>query len=116
MAKRLKIGRLRDQVRFEHFTETDNSLGEPERNWVEYLTCRAEVLPVRTGEGIVQGQELATSEVTIRVRTSSQSRGITSAMRAVWGGQVLDLSPPRKVAGRDRYLEFTGLNRSTSDE
>lgn len=112
----MRIGRLRHKVRFEAFTEADNAFGEPERAWNEYLTCRAEVLPVRTGDGVAEGLELATSEVTIRVRASSASRGITSAMRAVYDGQVFDLSPPRKVAGRDRFLEFSGLFRSTSDE
>lgn len=115
MAARLKIGRLRDTVRFEQLTETDNDLGEPVGEWVEYLACRAEVLPVRAGEGIAQGQELSTLEVTIRVRSSTASRGITSAMRAVYDGRALDISPPRKVAGRNRYLEFTGIYRSTSN-
>ena len=111
----MRIGRLRQKVRFEQFSEVDNAFGEPDRSWNEYLTCRAEVMPVRTGDGIAERQELATSEVTILVRASSVSRGISSAMRAVYGGQVFDLSPPRKVAGRDRYLEFSGIHRSSSD-
>ncbi|AQQ67485.1 hypothetical protein Mag101_07410 [Microbulbifer agarilyticus] len=111
----MRIGRLRHRVTFEQFNETENSFGEPERAWNEYLSCRAEVLPVRSGDGIAEGQELATSEVKILVRASSASRGVTSAMRAVYDGQVFDLSPSRKLAGRNRYLEFTGIERSSSD-
>lgn len=113
MAARLRIGKLRERVRFEAFTESDNAFGEPERSWNEHLTCWAEVLPVRVGESVAEGQELSSTEYTIRVRSSAASRAITNSMRATWEGITLDISPPRRVDGKNRYLEFIALARSS---
>lgn len=109
----MRIGRLRDRITFEQFTEVDNAFGEPERSWNTYLSCRAEVLPVKAGEQVETGQELSSVEYTIRVRNSSASRAISNSMRAVYEGQILDISPARKVAGRNRYLEFTAVARAS---
>ncbi|MFI2810145.1 phage head closure protein [Microbulbifer sp. JSM ZJ756] len=113
MVKGIKIGRLRDWVSFEQFAEVDNEFGEPVRSWTEYLGCRAQVLPAGADERIAEGQELSRAQYTIRIRSSSASRAITSRMRAVYDGQVLDISPPRKLGGRDRYLELTAVARSS---
>ncbi|WP_445363176.1 phage head closure protein [Microbulbifer sp. ANSA003] len=112
MDKRIKV-RLRDRVRFETSAETENEYGEKETTWSEYLTCSAEVMPLSATERVVSGQEISEAHYTIRIRSNSANRSIHGLMRAVFDGQVLDISPPQKLSGRNQYIEFRAVQRSS---
>ncbi|QFT53540.1 phage head closure protein [Microbulbifer sp. THAF38] len=112
MAKRLRV-RLRDKVTFEGSVETENEYGEPEVTWSEYLTCSAEVMPLSASERVVSNQELSEAHYTIRIRSNSLTRSIDGQMRVIFDGHVLDVSPPQKMEGRNQYIEFRAVHRSS---
>ena len=72
----------------------DNTLGEPEANWVNHLTCFADAQPLRGREFFAAGQTQVQSDVRFVIRWHG---GIDETMRVLWNGQPLAVNAPAHV-------------------
>lgn len=82
--------RLKDRIAIEAVTETTDGQGGAVRNWSVYARCFAEVepLPFDGSERIDAAQPVMrlSYRITLRARTD-----ITSRMRVVWKGRLLNI-------------------------
>jgi SPP1 family predicted phage head-tail adaptor len=105
----LKAGALRDRVTFQKRTATDDGYGNPiSGDFTNQFTVWADI-QYRAGGEAVQSERLAgTQPVTIVVRSSSQTRLVTTAWRAVnaRSGEIYNLQTAANMDGRGEAIEF----------
>lgn len=81
--KVLNPGLLRDQITYQQKSVTSqNAFGEDVFAWVDFVTCRAQVLSVSGGDEIFRGSQfygLAKYQI-----TQHSTRGLQVAMRIAW--------------------------------
>ena len=81
----------------------DNTLGEPEANWVNHLTCFADAQPLRGREFFAAGQTQVQHDVRFVIRWHE---GIDETMRVVWNGRPHGINAVIDVGGAQRTLEL----------
>ena len=99
----MKAGRLRDRITVQRVVSGDDGYGNTVESWAALITIWADVLEQLGREKLASGRPEASRAATIRVRTSTQSLGITAADRiqardAVWN--ILSIS----AVSQDRNL------------
>jgi head-tail adaptor len=102
-------GHLRERLAFEERAETDDGYGNTVGAWEERFVVAAQVTPRMGSEPVIAARLQGIQPVTIRVRSSSQTRRIAAGWRArdVRSGVVYAIaSPGANVDQRDRYLDF----------
>jgi SPP1 family predicted phage head-tail adaptor len=82
-------GRLRERVTVQRATETRNALGETVQSWETFAERWASVNGLSSREVLLQGQQQ--TELSHRVRMRYVD-GMTSTMRLVWRGRVLEIA------------------------
>jgi head-tail adaptor len=106
----LKAGDLRDRVTFQKRTATDDGYGNPiSGDFTDQFTVWAQTSNIAPGARRSSRQRLAgTQPVTIVVRSSSQTRLVTTAWRAVnaRSGEIYNLQTAANMDGRGEAIEF----------
>lgn len=82
-------GKLRERITIEQASEARNSMGEAVQTWSTFAHRWASVDGLSSREFLLQGQQQ--TEITHRVRMRYVS-GMTSSMRIVWRGRVLEMN------------------------
>jgi SPP1 family predicted phage head-tail adaptor len=94
----MRAGRLRERIKIEEATESQDDAGQPIRTWSTLVDrLPAEVRPVAGGE-VVRGRQVAaetTCVFEIRFRTD-----ITTDQRIVWAGRTFGIVRVHDPYGR----------------
>lgn len=96
------IGGLRDRVEIQSRGAPQNGYGEPVLAWATLATVWARVEPI-SGRETWQAQQ-AQADVTHRVTVRTYP-GLTSKMRFLLGGRVLNIDSVIDVEGRRQFQE-----------
>lgn len=99
----MTAGRLRDRITVERLTAGADDYGNTVDGWETLLTVWADVRETTGKERVDAGRLEASRTATIRVRASSDSRGITAADRVQARGQVWNIRSVAEV-GNDRAM------------
>jgi SPP1 family predicted phage head-tail adaptor len=84
----LEFGRMRERVRIEQASESRNAIGEVVQTWSTFGERWASVEGLSSREALLSGQQQ--TEISHRVRMRYVD-GMTSRMRFVWRGRVLEI-------------------------
>ena len=82
---------LSDRVTFQSPVQSRDADGQIVQGWRDEFTAWTHVLYKRGTEAAEQARMLSQRPVVFTIRSSSQSRRITSEWRAVMGGRVYDI-------------------------
>ncbi len=105
-------GSLRERVAFERRDAAvdgyGNTVGEA---WTTVAVCAAQVIPIKGGEEVLASRLAGRQPVIIRVRSSSETRSVTTDMRArdVRSGVAYDITAVADMDGRRRYLDIMAV-------
>lgn len=77
----MRAGLLRERVAFDAEQTTPDGSGGQVRSWVESFSCAAEIRYERGREAVEAGGLTGTASFKVRVRSSSQSRALTTEHR-----------------------------------
>ena len=102
----MKAGDLRDRVTIQRATNSDDGFGNTISGWSDLLTVWANVRETPGKEIVAAGRIEASRTATIRVRASSQSRGVTAADRVQARGQVWNIRSVAAVGDGRELIEF----------
>jgi len=102
----MTAGRLRDRITFQRLTEGDDGYGNVVTGWTDHLTVWANVRETPGKEIVAAGRVEASRTATIRVRASSQSRGVTAADRIIARGQIWNIRGVSAVGDGRELIEF----------
>lgn len=102
----MTAGRLRDRITFQRLTEGDDGYGNVVTGWTDHLTVWANVRETPGKEIVAAGRVEASRTATIRVRASSQSRGVTAADRIIARGQIWNIRSVAAVGDGRELIEF----------
>jgi len=84
-----------------HIDETDTA------NWETYCERWAKLITRGSREFLVGDQQAATANPSVRMRSDSKTREITTAMRLLVKGRVCSISEPPQDVGEEReFVEF----------
>lgn len=77
-------GDLRERLSFERREAVDDGYGNPvSGDFVSVFVCAARIQPLKGGEGVQAARLAGTQPVVLFIRSSLQSRQVTTAWRAV---------------------------------
>ena len=102
----MRAGDLRDRVTIQRATNSDDGFGNTISGWSDLLTVWANVRETPGKEIVAAGRIEASRTATIRVRASSQSRGVTAADRIIARGQVWNIRGRAEVGDGRELIEF----------
>ena len=102
----MKAGDLRDRVTVQRATHGDDGFGNTISGWSDLLTIWANVRETPGKEVVAAGRIEASRTATIRVRASSQSRGVTAADRIIARGQCWNIRSVSAVGDGRELIEF----------
>lgn len=107
----MTIGKLRNTVSFQTPSQTQDAFGQQQPDtWTTVYQCRACIVPFKSRDLYAVGAGFTAQnyfKVTIRFPASVS---ITTAMRIMWGSEVLILeSAPVDPDGRHHWLEITAI-------
>lgn len=105
----IRAGMLRHRVTLQERSTATDSFGQPIETWSDVGTYWAAVKPLRgrEGEAIRQVKAEATHRVVLRAVAP-----VTTAMRLVFDGRVLDIIEALDVDERGRELNLVCIERS----
>jgi len=87
MAKKPTAGRMRELLHFQRqgaTPEGEPDYGSPQAgDWETVFTAPAELVPMRGGEPVQAARLIGVQPYTVRIRSSTASRQVTPAWRAV---------------------------------
>lgn len=96
----IRPGDLRDRVVIQQSSESRNAMGESVLTWHTFGERWAQVEGISAREFLLSGQQQA--EVSHRVRLRWVS-GLTTQMRFLWGGRVLEIVSLLEHANRTEH-------------
>lgn len=99
----MRSGPLRNRITVQKAVETQDSIGEPDVSWVEYLQAWASVEPITSREYFDANRQ--NGEITHKVRLRYRP-GITHKMRVKYGARILDIESIIDARERHRSLEL----------
>ena len=102
----MNAGDLRDRVTIQRATTADDGFGNVTNGWGDLLTVWANVRETPGKEIVAAGRIEASRTATIRVRASSQSRGVTAADRIIARGQDWNIRSVAAVGDGRELIEF----------
>lgn len=94
----MQAGRMDRRITIQHVTETQNDYGEAEENWKNFVTCWAEVKPVRGKEFFEADQINARIDTIFRIRWAD---GISPKMRIIYNEQIYNIYSLVELGRRD---------------
>ncbi|SHI90963.1 head-tail adaptor protein [Wenxinia saemankumensis] len=102
----MAAGHYRDRVTIERQAEEPDEFGNVSGAWSAHLTLWADVLERTGGEKLAGGAIEAGRLATVRLRSSSASRGITAADRLVARGDTWNIRSIANVGRKGDVLEL----------
>jgi SPP1 family predicted phage head-tail adaptor len=93
-------GRLRERVTIQQATERRNALGETTLEWETFAERWASVDGLSSREFLLQGQQQTEMSHRVRLRYVP---GMTSQMRFLWRGRVLEIASLLEHANRSEH-------------
>ena len=102
----MKAGDLRDRITIQRATNADDGFGNTISGWGDLLTVWANIRETPGKEVVAAGRIEASRTATIRVRASSQSRGVTAADRIIARGQIWNIRSVAAVGDGRELIEF----------
>jgi SPP1 family predicted phage head-tail adaptor len=96
----LDPGRLRERVTIQQATERRNALGETTLEWETFAERWASVDGLSSREFLLQGQQQTEMSHRVRLRYVP---GMTSQMRLLWRGRVLEIASLLEHANRSEH-------------
>lgn len=97
----MRAGNLNERVTFQRATSGDDGYGNVITGWTNLLTVWADVRETPGKERVDAGRVEASATATVRIRASTDSRGLTAADRMVargWTWNIRTIVP----VGNDR--------------
>lgn len=94
---------LRDIIKVQRETSTEDGYGNTVSGWADHLTLWANIRETPGKEMVDSGRVQASRTATIRVRASNGSRAITEADRIVARGKTWNIRSVAEV-GNDRAM------------
>jgi SPP1 family predicted phage head-tail adaptor len=98
------IGPMREKIDIQEVVETQNSFGEPVRNWVSFAANRWCEVDHRSGS-----ESLSAQQTTGRVDFIFRMRfvkGVTTKMRVIFDGEEYDIEAVINIEHRNRWTEL----------
>lgn len=95
------IGKLKERVTIESFSETKDSYGQPIRTWSTIYTLWAQHVPTSGSEVFETDEKTARRFATFRVRY--QGLTINETMRLTWNGQTFNIVSIEKAEFNDLF-------------
>lgn len=87
---------------------SDNAFGEAAENWSSFITYRAKREDVRDSEKFSAGQAMGSLMSRFTIRSSSDSRSISTRDRISHEGRVWQIHGVKEAKGRRRgFIEIT---------
>lgn len=101
-------GSLRERVRFESPTPQDDDYGNSVEGWTDEFTVAAQIKPLKGGENVMAARLGGVQPVVIIVRSSSQTRQISTDWRVVDArkGTVFNVRSIANMDERNRFLDI----------
>ena len=102
-------GDLREVVRFQTSTETDDGYGNPIAGaWATEFKARARIMPKMGSEAVVAARMQGMQPYVITIRSNAQARLVTPAWRAINDrtGAVYDIKAIANPDERNAFLEL----------
>lgn len=110
MAKKPSGGRMRELLHFQRRKIVDDGYGnEVSGDFATVFTAPAELVPLRGGEPVQAARLTGVQPYTVRIRSSSQSRQITPAWRAVDARNASRILNIRTVTNPDQKSAWLDL-------
>lgn len=78
----MSAGELRERIAFAIVAEADSAYGTIAGEWADQFTVAARIQPLRGSEPVIAQRLQGVQPVVIKVRSSSDTRRITTAWRA----------------------------------
>lgn len=100
----IAIGEMRERVTLQSPQRAPDGAGGQDITWTSGATVWAKVEEGRGRERLVGGRRAAETAFTLTIRYRS---GITTEMRVLWKGRVLNITGLSDPDGRKRFLELT---------
>ena len=94
----IRGGKLRDRIRIERVTETQNSIGEVVRTWDKFIDLYVQTIPVSGAEVFKSGRETISRSARFLSRWFD---GLTEKDRILKDGVVWDIVYIVEMPGRD---------------
>lgn len=100
--------KLYERVRFESPAPASDGYGGPLNGWNAEFVCRAEFIPLRAGEVVMQGRLVGTNTIVVRIRQSDLSLAIKPDWRIINARTQEKLNVRSIIPSTDRrYLDVT---------
>ncbi|TQS72753.1 head-tail adaptor protein [Rhodobacteraceae bacterium] len=103
----MRAAKLRDRIVVERPLSGDDGYGNTVLEWKPHLKLWADVLEHLGRERIEAGRLAAPRTATIRVRSSSQTRGLTEADRIIARGLIWNITAIANVGRTGAQIEMT---------
>lgn len=102
----MRAGDMDTRARFEVSVTVPDGGGGTETTWQHFITVWAQFSPERARERIQAGRLTSSFAGVLRIRSSSQSREITTRHRVVVGGVTYNIRSVANPDQRNDMLEF----------
>jgi phage head-tail adaptor, putative, SPP1 family len=101
------------KITIQRYTSVPNEFNEPIETWADFFTCRAKRRDVSDGEKFAAGQIGSTLTTRFVVRSSSETRTLTTKDRLVHEGATFNILGVKEAnEGRFRFIEITAVKDS----
>ncbi len=102
----MRFALLNKRARFQSIVDTPDGGGGTVRDWADYVTVWACLVPDRAREKIRQGRIADDQSGVLKVRSSTATRLINSAYRVIVGGVTYNIRSHSNPDQRNDMLEF----------
>lgn len=99
------VGAMRERLQLQQEVRTNDTGGGAALTWQTIATLWGQVEPMRGSEN-KQAQKLTATDTYKIIMRTSTSLVVTTAMRFVWEGRILNIRDIRDVKTRQRFLEI----------
>jgi SPP1 family predicted phage head-tail adaptor len=108
------IGKSDRRITIQRATETTNGYGEKVATWATLITVWAELQKTSGAkEAIANRQDTAAKQLVFKIRSSTDSRGVTTKDRLVYDGKYFDITGIEEQGRNDQLLIMCQLNDTT---
>jgi len=108
------IGKSDRRITIQRATETTNGYGEKVATWATLITVWAELQKTSGAkEAIASRQDTATKQLVFKIRSSTDSRAVTTKDRLVYDGKYFDITGIEEQGRNDQLLIMCQLNDTT---
>lgn len=102
----MQAGKLRERVVFQRQVIADDGHGNDLASWSDHLTVWADMLERLGGEKIAAGKLESSRLATVRVRSFTETRGLTEADRLMARGRAWNIRSIAAVGRKGEMLEL----------